>query len=125
MRRSGGTTSDIISVFAISTDGGVYLNGNKQKPILTLNGEFKRVIVTLDIINATTTAYAENGEVIATDTLQIPLSSEEDQTNYGKFKSFEEWYMNTGALYQWYFSSGGGDLAYDNLKIYTGEYVAP
>ena len=115
------STSDCVLIYSISADGSVYMNGNLEKKIATLSGEFTRIVITLDVINETITAYNVFGEAIATDTLKIPLSSKADQINYGKFASFKDWYLTTGAIYQWYISKAN-DIAYDNLKIMVGEY---
>ena len=119
-RLRAGTTSDLLFLFSTNPDGSVLFRDSADMPVCTLKvGEFTKIIVTVDIIDATATLFNEYGDAIYTAELYIPEAAAEP-----KPATFAEWFARMDNPFQWYFSADT-QIAFDNLKVYTGEYRVP
>lgn len=110
LRIRASSTTDVVHIFII--DGGkIYLAGDTNSTeIATLSTKFTKVAFTLDFYESTITAYNTYGDVLGTKEIKAPSGT------------LEEWILTIKNSINWYFSKGGG-IAFDNLKIYTGDYI--
>lgn len=108
------STRDAITLFKVEADGTVTLRSDATKPIAKLGSEFTKIIITLDAVNATVTAYSEAGETLATADLVPPEAS--------GMTDFTEWFKTTTSAFNWWVSYGSAFLI-DNVRIIYGEYV--
>ncbi len=118
------SVNNTINLFQTKNDRSILLNANKNLVIGTLSESFTKIILTLDIKAATLTAYSEDGSVIASTNVTVPsvVSSH--------YATFEEWYRDISDVINWHVGknvdsdgNGIGGIAFDDIKIYTGDYV--
>lgn len=113
---TGNTAKDVIVIFQIDSKGKVLLGGNSDKVVGALNTSLTKYIFTLDIYDATLSAYSVQGDVITTIDVSVPTTTKTGATTVA------EWYESVGQYIQWYFSGQGG-IAFDNIKVHTGDYT--
>lgn len=107
----------VIYLFTTTTDGDVLFRGDESMKIATLSADgFTKIIITVDIASAIAYALNEYGDVLFSVTLQIPDAAAEP-----KPKTFSEWYARMANPFQWYFTADSA-IAFDNLKVYTGNF---
>ncbi len=117
-RLRGKDSKDCVSVFGTSAEGYVSFSGTEGSVrIATLGTEFTRIAVTVDIFEATMTAYSLYGEEIATVNIGIPSST---ASNY---ESFAQWFDAIVIPVNWQSFKGDGAFKVDNLCVYFGDYI--
>ena len=111
MREVG--TSAALIIFTTTDDSGKVLLGGDE--ILTLGKEFQKIVITLDLIGQTLTAYKPDGSEIVMN-LAVPSTTKTGAV------TIREWVSACmPPMFQWYYEANGA-MSYDNLKIYTGGY---
>ncbi len=122
--KSDSTFKNVISLFQTKKSGEILLSGDANLVIGTLSESFTKIIFTLDITAATLTAYNEDGSVIASTNVAVPSVVAES------YASFEEWYVGVSNVINWHVGTnvdsegnGIGGIAFDDIKIYTGDYI--
>ena len=83
--------------------------------LFRLGSEFKTVIVSVDFANGLIYAYAKDGTELATVKFTVPEASEAQSTL--------EWMSKLAFTFNWWMGSGE-ELLIDNVKVYTGAYLA-
>ncbi len=106
------TTSQRVTLFGTGTDGAVTFGG---QTLFRLGSEFKTVIVSVDFANGLIYAYAKDGTELATVEFTVPEASEAQSTL--------EWMSKLAFTFNWWMGSGE-ELLIDNVKVYTGAYLA-
>ncbi len=113
--------SNVISLFTIAKvddKAQIRLSGNENKVLATLDETFTKIIVTFEV--------GEDGKGIlkAYNTLGVELAKTESitvpSTVAATISNLNDWFVGAGL--NWYIPAGSG-IAYDNLQVYTGEYI--
>ena len=112
--REVGTSAALI-IFTTTDSGKVLLGGDKNYEILTLGKDFQKIVITLDLIGQTLTAYKPDGSETVMN-VAVPSTTKTGAV------TVREWVSACmPPMFQWYYEANGA-MSYDNLKIYTGGY---
>ncbi len=118
--------SKSFAVFTTSTNGDILLGGKSNLKIGTLSGEFIELIITVDFLNATMTAYNSDGSVAKNPDTGAALTMAISKPSTSEAKDLVDYISYTDYGFVWQDTTGKdvvSAIRIDDVAILSGSYV--